>query len=120
MNTAEAEDNKWTPVVHQGGLATNPSEPNGGNWLGMLDKGTIFLYRRRVSNPNYELEVFQVIHQWGDAALLGRHHEDQPDFIKYVDTKLFSSQHEWFKTIFVLPKEQEQITGEQHDGDRSD
>lgn len=122
MSIAEETDKGWTPEIIEGGkLAIAPKDPTGqGNWLSLLDKGTIFLYRKRASHPGYKLEIFQVIHQWGDAALLGRHYEDQPDYLEYVDTKLFSNLHEWFKTIMVLPKQEQQPAGEENDtGDRA-
>lgn len=118
MSNAEAaEDKGWKPKVLTGGK--EPPTSVGDNWLSLLDKGTIFLYRKRTEHPGHKLDVFQVIHQWGDAALLGRHYEDQPDYIEYVDTKLFSNLHQWFKTIMVLPKSEE--TGESNaDNDKRD
>jgi hypothetical protein len=119
---AEKMEEKETGLrVIEGGKAkTAPADPNLRNWLGELDKGTIFLYRRRISNPNYHLDIFQVAHQWGDATLLGRHYEDQPDYIEYVDSKLFSSQHELFKILMVLPQKQEEEEENDDTGNRSD
>ena len=123
MSTAEAVE---LTVIEGGKAAPAPKDPSGqGNWLSVLDKGTIFLYRKRASHPGYSLSTYQVIYQWGDVALLGRHYEDRPDEIEYVDTKLFSNLNEWVKTLMVLPKQEEEITGDDNErqdkpSDRSD
>src|SRR5688572_11524135 len=117
MSIAEAAG---LEVIEGGRAATAPKEPiDGDNWLSTFDRGTIFLYRRKHSKE-FNVNAWGVQFQWGDFALLGRHHENGPDELQYVDTKLFSNAHDMLKVLYRLPKEQEQIVGEEHDGDRSD
>jgi hypothetical protein len=117
MSNAETVEEKgWQPKVVTGGKG--PKDPVGENWLSLLDKGTIFLYRKRTEHPGPNLEPFHVVYQWGDVALLGQHYEDKPDFLQYVDTRLFSNLNQLVKVIYILPK-QEQETGESDDNERN-
>jgi hypothetical protein len=121
MSITEAAEPTGLRLIEGGLAATAPKEPNDqGNWLAGLDKGTIFLYRKRASHPGHQLSAFQIVFQFEKAALLGRNSESAPDYLEYVDTKMFSNLHELFEVIYILPKQQEQIVGEEHDGDRSD
>lgn len=116
MSAAEAaEENHGLKLIEGGKAATAPKEPiDGENWLGAFDRGTIFLYRRKHSK-DFNLSIWNVVHQWGEYTLLGRHHEAGPDELQYVDSKLFSNAHDMLKVLYRLPKEHEQITGEDND-----
>lgn len=123
MSNAEtAEDKGFQPKVITGGKGSGPIDED--NWLSRLDKNNVFLYRKRHSK-SAELSVWQIIHQWGDVALLFRSssEENVPDTILYVDTKIFSNLNELVKVIYHAQPPQEQITNgddNEQQRDRSD
>jgi len=113
-NAEAAKEDKGLRVIDGGkATATAPKDPfDHENWLDRLDKGTVFLYRKRTEHPGPDLDVWRVSHQFEKSALLSKWVEDAPDIHKYVDKRLFSNLHQCVEIIWVPSKEEDKIVGE--------